>query len=147
MDEQQAIFEEPLRIRYVCPRWLLPYLISIGGGTFICLISIHLVWPVKALLVLLVLVILKLGDFGQIIQQQVDLVLDAKDRWFILAAGKSSVPARLIQASITLPEFIVLILQTADGKKSRFFLTTENVDTTTMRRLRIRLYYPKVLTD
>lgn len=147
MDEQKAVFEVPLRIPYVPPRWLLPYLIISGSGAIVCLISLNLIWPLKAFLVLLVGAVLIRSDFRQITRQQSGLVLDAKDRWFIIVAGKSGVPARLVQASITLPGFIVLVLQTADEKKFRFFLTAENLDSTTMRRLRIRLYYPKVRTD
>ncbi len=71
------------------------------------------------------------------------LLLDRHDQWFVVHNDKQTRMAQLISATILLPDFIVLVLRTKESRDFSYLLTSANVDAATLRRLRIRLYYPK----
>jgi hypothetical protein len=141
MDRQDAVFELPIRIAYIRPRWLVSFIVFAGVGAVICLLYVDHVWSVRASLIAGVLV-LTAHEIHQTGQRDASLILDGMDHWLILFQDAEAVPAILSKATVVLSELIVLVLQTAEGKRYRFILTPDNIDKTQLRRLRVRLFYP-----
>lgn len=141
MDEQSGGLTLPIEIAYRRPRWLLPYLIITPLAATVCVLIADLAWPL-ALLLAMTALLLAVQGAGRVLHDQTGIVLDIKDRWFVSDAPGRGRAARLVSATVSLPGFIVLVLQTDDRKRYSFILTSIEQPVALMRRLRVRLYYP-----
>jgi len=143
MDEQVKVFERTIVIAYRPPRWLPVYLLFTLAGAIVCVFLADIPWVYRVACVLTLLlpvrVALRIARAGPM-----TLLLDRHDQWFVVRSDRQARRAHLISATILLPEFIVLVLRTKETGDFSYLLTSANVDASTMRRLRIRLYYPKV---
>jgi len=142
MDEQEKVFERTIVIAYRPPRWLPVYLLITLTGAFLSVFLADIPWVYRAASALIHLLaaraalrIVKAGPMT--------LLLDRHDQWFVVHNDKQTRMAQLISATILLPDFIVLVLRTKESRDFSYLLTSANVDAATLRRLRIRLYYPK----
>lgn len=142
MDEQEKVFETTIVIDYRPPRWLPVYLLITLTGAFVCVFLAAIPWVYRVACVLTLLLparaALRIAKAGPM-----TLLLDRHDQWFVVRSDRQARRAQLISATILLPEFIVLVLRTKEAGDVSYLLTPANVNAATLRRLRIRLYYPK----
>jgi len=142
MVTQDAVFELPIRIICTQPRWLSPLIIIAITGAVICIVVADLTLTFRALLaVVLALLVVKAPGLTR--QPCRGFILNSDDRWLVLKGGNLAVPATLNKATVVLGGAIVLVLKSDNNQYYNFILTGTNVDRAQLRRLRIRLYYPK----
>ncbi len=142
MDEQEKVFERTIVIAYRPPRWLPVYLLITLTGAFLCVFLADIPWVFRVACVLTLLLAaraaLRIAKAGP-----TTLLLDRHDQWFVVRSDRQTRTAQLINATILLPDFIVLVLRTKEAGEFSYLLTPANVNAATLRRLRVRLYYPK----
>lgn len=141
MDEHSGGFALPIEIRYRHPRWLPAYMLVTTSCAIGSVLSLALPVLFKTLLVLLVS-LLAIRESLLVWHDQIGILLDIQDHWLVLNREGRGQPARLVSATISMPGFIVLVLRAADSKRYPFILTSREHDSTLLRRLRTRLYFP-----
>jgi hypothetical protein len=142
MITQDAVFELPLRIICAQPRWIYPFILVAISGAVICLIVAELAWTSRSLLAA-VLAVLVVKATGQTRSRCSGLILDANDRWCVLRGDNKAFAATLYKATVVFGASVVLVLKSEDNQYYNFILTETNVDRAQLRRLRVRLAYPK----
>jgi hypothetical protein len=136
-------FDMPLRVVYTSPRWLLPCLWLVHTIAALCILAAGISWLLQTLLLIAVYFSLTAYQAGCSSRARpAGFILAPDGRWIVILAGDRHA-AVLVSASILLPEWIVLVLKTITGEKHAFVLTAANLDKHTLRRLRVRLNYPK----
>jgi hypothetical protein len=147
MAGQYCGFDLPVRIDYVPPAWLLPFIYLTHSVAAVCLFPANLPWSIKIVLFLAALCSLRfhIGNFMRYtaISKPLQLLLDVANNWSVVVPDGKRIDASLQSASILQPGFVVLNLQDENNTKYVFFLTESNLDKQTLRRLRVRLLYPR----
>jgi hypothetical protein len=147
MTGQYCGFDLPVRIDYVTPTWLLPFIYLTHSVAAVCLIPVNLQWSIKIVLFLAVLFSLRfhVAKFRRYsaFDKPLQLLLDTANNWSVVVPDGKRIDASLQSASILQPEFVVLNLQDKNSTKYVFILTESNLDKQTLRRLRVRLLYPR----
>jgi len=148
MASQHCGFDLPIRIDYSPPAWLLPFILLTHTVAGLCLFPVNLPWYSTIILLLAVSgslwLYLRDQDRYSDITRPFKLLLDTGDNWsIILPEDNNCIQARLCSASILQPGFIVLGFKGSDRRKYVFIFTEGNLDKQTLRRLRVRLFYPK----
>jgi len=142
MEEPDSGFNAPIRINYTVPWWLKWYLVFSVSGAVLCLLYADIDWHFRVSILLLTLFCLNRRDLILLRQPDIEVVLDQRDRWKLIEAGKSAEPVRLVSSCIPVAGLVTLILKNRMGKRYTLLLTALNTDTTALRRLRVRLNYP-----
>ena len=68
--------------------------------------------------------------------------LDRDDRWQLLRPGRAAVDVRLLPGALVHPKIVVLCFREPGSRTHSCVLTHDNLDATTLRRLRVRLRWP-----
>lgn len=68
--------------------------------------------------------------------------LDREDHWQLLRPGRAAVELGLLPGALVHPKIVVLCFREAGGRTRSCVLTRDNLDTQTLRRLRVRLRWP-----
>lgn len=140
--QQDAVFELPIRIIFTQPRWLLPiFLIAICGAAISIMMAELAGMTTAFLAIVLVVGVIQARPFTR--NGSSGLILDAEDHWLVLKGDEPAVAATLNKATVVFGGAIVLVLQSDDKQYYNFILTETNLDRVQLRRLRVRLYYPK----
>jgi hypothetical protein len=144
MDAHHAGFDLPIRINYTPPVWLAGFILFTHFGAMGCLLLMHAWWLLKVLLWLLLLLSLVVTIRRQSPHHTpAGFVVDNHNRWLIIGTDSRPRQARLVSAGILATNCVCLLLQDDMGQKHAFILTSGNLDQVTLRRLRVRLYYPR----
>ena len=146
MDDAGPGFDSPLAIDYTRPAWLTPLLAFTHLGALACLFASGLSWYIKPFFALAVAVSVLYHAGRHILEKlegPVRLVLDARDEWLLCGRDGNRRRVRMDHASILSPGLVILRLITPEGDRRDFILTENNTGADTLRRLRVRLYYPK----
>jgi hypothetical protein len=147
MAGQYCGFDLPVRIDYVPPTWLMPFIYLTHSVAAVCLIPVNLPWSIKIILFLAVFFSLRfnVANFRRYsaFDKPLQLLLDTANNWSVVVPDGKRIDASLQSASILQPEFVVLNLQDKNSTKYVFILTESNLDKQTLRRLRVRLLYPR----
>jgi len=140
-------FDLPVRIDYLPPTWLMPFIYFTHSVATFCLLPVNLPWSLKAILFLALLFSLRfhVRNFRRYtaISRPLQLLLDAANNWSVVVPDGKRIDASLQSASIFQAGFVVLNLQDKNSTKYVFILTESNLDKQTLRRLRVRLLYPR----
>ena len=147
MDEPDSGFNAPIRINYNAPYWLKWYLFFSATGAGLCVYFANIDWHFRGCILLIALFCLYRRDLPLLRQPDFELVLDQRDRWKLIVTGKAAETVSLVQACIPVAGLVTLTLKSRMGKRYTLLLTESNMDTTTLRRLRVRLYNPKNRSD
>lgn len=143
MDEPDSGFNAPIRINYTAPWWLKWYLVFSVTGAVLCVYFADIAWHFRGCILLVALFCLYRRDLFLLRQPDIEVILDQHDRWKLVEAGKAAETVSLIQACIPVAGLVTVELKSRMGKRYTLLLSASNLDTTTLRRLRVRLYYPK----
>jgi len=147
MAGQYCGFDLPVRIYYIPPTWLMPFIYLTHSVAAVCLIPVNLPGSIKIVLFLAALCSLRFhaGNFKRYsaFDKPLQLLLDTANNWSVVVPDGKRIDASLQSASIFQPGFVVLNLQDKNSTKYVFILTESNLDKQTLRRLRVRLLYPR----
>lgn len=77
-----------------------------------------------------------------LLPENICLRLDRDDRWQLLRPGRAAVDLKLLPGALVHPKIVVLCFREPGGRSRSCVLTHDNLDATTLRRLRVRLRWP-----
>ena len=151
MNRDNGGFDLPIRINYTLPAlifWFI-YITHFGAIISINLTSLSLISKICLLLVVISSLAVSTYRLNQQqnLHEPFDLILNADDQWIVITSKRKQVYVRLIKASMLMQTLLVLVLAAENNKKYVFILTEDMVDKDTMRRLRVRLRYPKSILE
>ena len=145
MDVGYSGFDLPIRFTYRPPVWLLPLMVFCYCGGSICVIYTSLPAIIKS--TLLVVASIKFASwFRKDLQNRkitTVIILNKKDQWYVIHPELHPERPRLVSASILLPDLIFLRLENPDKRHYDLILTGACLDKETLRRLRVRLKFPR----
>ena len=141
-------FELPLRIRIYPPKWLAAGLIVSHLGAVAILGTVQIPSEAKVLLIIVIIIsliyVLRLYIWQKSKWSPLELILNDKEEWYLtLASGE------IIQVDLRPGAFVHPILVILPFRHGIYFptviLTPSSVDQDTLRRLRVRLKYKRVV--
>lgn len=139
-------FELPVLISVKASKWLKFWLYIIHFLAIPVIVMTALAWPAKALLAITIggsLYFVK-RNYIQLQGRNsiVRVVLDDADEWWLSTARGDTIHATLLPAAFVHPLLITLPFQ-SHGRKYTVILTPDIVNANMLRRLRVRLRYPR----
>ncbi len=145
MNHRENAFNAPIRVTYRPPKVLL-YLMTLSHfGALPCLLFVSLtVWLTGPLLVLILTnYYFFVRGFSR--QQHArycpQLCLGKDNRWSLLTASDESLAIQLQPGAFVHRLLLVLRFKAENGNSWSFILSPENVESHTLRRLRVRLLH------
>lgn len=139
-------FELPVLITVKTSKWLKFWLYIIHLLVIPVILITGLGWPVKALLTIIVGISLCFVDRNYIQlpgrSSVVRIMLNDADEWWLSTAQGDTINAALLPPAFVHPLLISLLFQ-AQGRKFTVILTPDVVNADTLRRLRVRLRFPR----
>ncbi len=135
----------PIRISYRPPAWLLPLIFAAHLLAIFCLYftGISLLLRVMLLLLVSASLLARVLFSHTSCHPPCQLILNAQDQWLLAESGNEPRRLYLLKFVILAPELVILLLKDNQRGKQLFILTGNNVDADTLRRLRVRLLFPK----
>ena len=147
MDESRSGFDLPITIEYTAPMWLAPIIYFCHIGAIICLFVSNLSTLFSVLLTIFIIIGLYFWiQNNQRITSPLKVILNNKGEWKVIVGDGNAIKTSLVSACILFPDLIILRLKDGNRKKYDLILSNANLDKKSLRRLRVRLYFPRKAT-
>jgi hypothetical protein len=145
MDVSHSVFDQPIIITYRPPIWLLPLIALAYAVGLTCLFQTSIPHTIKLIMAAIVSI-----KFGLWIKKVINiyikknrLILNKNDEWYVIYSDMRPLRAKLNSVSVFSTELIFLRLQDNNNSLHDFILDRTTMGGDTLRRLRVRLYYPR----
>ena len=147
MPGMESGFELPICIQYRPSRWINILLLISHLGAVLCLFLSNIIVWVKLVLITVIVYSYARHSYSPLglkgVNYSSQLMLNSEDEWKLISSEGAIKPLHLKSGSYVHPKLIVLRLSADENKDYTFILTQDNTDSTTLRRLRVRLRYKK----
>ena len=139
-------FELPVFIIVKASRWLKIWLYIIHLLAVLVILMTGLTWPVKYLLIFICCTGLFYVIRNYILltgkNSIIRLLLNHVDEWWLTTAQGDTVNATLLPGALVHPMLVILPFRSQSGKHT-VILSPDVINNDMLRRLRVRLKYPK----
>ena len=147
MSGKESGFELPICIQYRPSRWINILLLISHIGAILCLFLSNIMPWLKFVLISGVVYSYSRHSSSSLglkgLSNSSQLVLNIEDEWKLISSNGAVNLLHLKSGCYVHPKLIILRLSGDENKNYTFILTPDNTDSTTLRRLRVRLRYKK----